>query len=226
MVTVGGLADHGGTDGRSCQNPSQKSPDMPQANPLEPYSLDLVAGLPQMAAAPTTPRQKLRYARILKTAAGFAQRHLDTLSLADVASRADIPLGTLYRYFPSTTHLMLALHREQLRELLDEITALPGRSRTHALSGVAMEIFHMRVMQPAVEQALVRTPYGREEDTTVILREIDALAEKAVATAAGESSGARIVLHLISGLVHSVRSRRLSLFEAEQDLKKACSLLV
>lgn len=199
---------------------------MPQANPLEPYSLDLVAGLPQMADAPTTPRQKLRYTRILKTAAGFAQRHLDTLSLADVAAKADIPLGTLYRYFPSTTHLMLALHREQMRELQAGATAGSGRTRMHALSGVAMEIFHMRVMQPAVEQCLVRTPYGREADTTAILRDIDALAEKAVASAAGDSTRARVVLHLVSGLVQSVRSRRLSLFEAEEDLKKACGLLV
>lgn len=192
---------------------------------LEPYSLNLASGLPHMAAAPTTPRQKLRYTRILKTAAGFAQRHLDTLSLADVAAKADIPLGTLYRYFPSTTHLMLALHREQLREL--EVGIWPGsaRVRAHALTGVAMEIFHMRVMQPAVEQSLVRTPYGRDEDSTQLMREIDSLAEKAVAKAAGEGVKPRVLLHLITGLVQSVRNRRLSLFEAEEDLKKACGLL-
>lgn len=36
---------------------------------------------------------------------------------------------------------------------------------------------------------------------------------------------ARILLHLVSGLVQAVRCRRLSLFEAEKDLKKACSLV-
>lgn len=191
---------------------------------LEPYSLNIATGLPQMAAAPTLPRQKLRYGRILKSAAGFAQQHLDTLSLAEVAAKADVPLGTLYRYFPSTTHLMLALHREQLREL--QVSAKPGagRIRAHAVAGMVMEIFHMRVMQPAVEQSLVRTPHGREEDTTLLLRDIDAFAEQAVAKATGDPAKARILLHLVSGLVQSVRNRRLSLFEAEEDLKRACGL--
>ncbi|MFK4640912.1 macrodomain Ter protein organizer (MatP/YcbG family) [Paenarthrobacter histidinolovorans] len=36
---------------------------------------------------------------------------------------------------------------------------------------------------------------------------------------------ARILLHLVSGLVQAVRCRRLSLFEAEKDLKRACSLM-
>src|SRR4029453_13326869 len=66
-----------------CQ-PAKRSPEMPEPFSLEPYSLDLTTGLPRMAAAPTTPRQLLRYARILKTAAGFAQRQFDTLSLSDI----------------------------------------------------------------------------------------------------------------------------------------------
>ena len=64
---------------------------------------------PPMAARPSAPRQRLRYARILDTAAGFARKGLDAVELSEVAEKADVPLGTLYRYFPSPTHLMLAL---------------------------------------------------------------------------------------------------------------------
>ncbi|WP_284975006.1 TetR/AcrR family transcriptional regulator [Arthrobacter sp. efr-133-TYG-104] len=199
---------------------------MTAPNSLEPYSLDLTTGLPRMAAAPTTPRQQLRYARILKTAAGFAQRQFDTLSLSDVASRADVPLGTLYRYFPSTAHLMLAVYRQQLRELRDGLRKRVGKG--HDLAGVMMEIFHLRVMQPGVEHCLIR-PAGRDEDTTQLLREIDALSVEAVGSlskdTANDAVRARILLHLVSGLVQAVRCRRLSLFEAEKDLKKACTLL-
>lgn len=202
-----------------------RTPEMSELYSLEPYSLNHSSGLPQMAAAPTTPRQKLRYTRILKTAAGFAQRHLDALSLADVAAKADIPLGTLYRYFPSTTHLMLALHRAQLEEL--EVEAWPSSARTgaHALAGVVMEIFHLRVMQPAVEQALVRTPYGRDPDSTQLMKEIDEAAQKALDQIAHDPVKSRLLLHMVTGLVQSVRNRRLSLFEAEEDLKKACGLV-
>jgi hypothetical protein len=34
-----------------------------------------------------------------------------------------------------------------------------------------------------------------------------------------------VLLLTVTGLVQSVRNRRLSLFEAEEDLKKACTLL-
>ncbi|MEC3853030.1 TetR/AcrR family transcriptional regulator [Paenarthrobacter ureafaciens] len=199
---------------------------MSAANSLEPYSLDLTTGLPRMAAAPTTPRQLLRYARILRTAAGFAQRQFDTLSLSDVAARADVPLGTLYRYFPSTAHLMLAVYRQQLRELRDGVRQRQGNS--HALAGLMMEIFHLRVMQPGVEHCLIR-PAGKGSDTAQLLREIDALSEEVVNSLSKDPGKdpvkARILLHLVSGLVQAVRCRRLSLFEAEKDLKKACSLV-
>ncbi|WP_309076363.1 TetR/AcrR family transcriptional regulator [Paenarthrobacter sp.] len=199
---------------------------MPASNSLEPYSLDLTTGLPRMAAAPTTPRQQLRYARILKTAEGFAQRQFDTLSLSDVAARADIPLGTLYRYFPSTAHLMLAVYRQQLRELRDGVRLREGKG--HALAGLMMEIFHLRVMQPGVEHCLIR-PAGKDDDTAQLLREIDSLSEEVVGSLSRDPGKdavrARILLHLVSGLVQAVRCRRLSLFEAEKDLKKACSLL-
>ena len=83
----------------------------------------------------------------------------------------------------------------------------------------------MRVMQPAVEQCLLRGVYLKDRDTTALLREIDALSQEAVAAASSDAA-ARVLLLTVTGLVQSVRSRRLSLFEAEEDLKNACSLMV
>ena len=179
-----------------------------------------------MAARPSAPRQQLRYARILEAAGGFARKGLDSVDLAEVAATADVPLGTLYRYFPSATHLMLAVYRHQLDELKSGTGDAASRFRGRALTGVVMEIFHMRVMQPAVEQCLSRSVYLKERDTTTLLREIDTLSEKAVASACNDAAAARVALLTVTGLVQSVRNRRLSLFEAEEDLKKACNLLV
>ena len=180
---------------------------------------------PPMAARPSAPRQRLRYARILDTAAGFARKGLDSVELSEVAGKADVPLGTLYRYFPSPTHLMLALYRHQLDELQGGGPGSSARFRGRALSGLLMEIFHMRVMQPAVEQCLSRGVYLPDRDTTELLREIDALSEKLVFGVSGDAVGARVLLLTVTGLVQSVRNRRLSLFEAEEDLKKACARL-
>ena len=178
-----------------------------------------------MAPRPSAPRQRHRYTKILEAAGGFARKGLGSVDMGDVAARADVPLGTLYRYFPSPAHLMLALYRHQLEELQGTGQATAARFRSRALSNVVMEIFHMRVMQPAVEQCLSRGVYLPERDTTALLNDIDALSERAVAAASGDATAARVLLLAITGLVHSVRNRRLSLFEAEEDLKKACDRL-
>jgi AcrR family transcriptional regulator len=178
-----------------------------------------------MAAMPSAPRQRLRYSRMLEAAGSFARKGLDSVDLAEVAAKADVPLGTIYRYFPTPSHLMLALYRHQLGELQAAGRATAARFRGRALGGLVMEIFHMRVMQPAVEQCLSRGVYLPDRDTTALLREIDALGEKVVASACGDAIVARVLLLTVTGLVQSVRNRRLSLFEAEEDLKKACARL-
>ena len=192
-----------------------------------------------MAPPPSLPRQRIRYTRILDVAAGFARKGLDSVILSEVAAKADVPLGTLYRYFPSATQLVLALYRKQLTELHAASPAKnsPGRTAkppagnaggdvpAHALVGVVMEIFHMRLMQPAVEQCLNRAVYTKDTDTTKLLREIDTAAERAVTAVSGDAAISRVLLLTVTGLVQSVRCRRLSLFEAEEDLKKACFLL-
>ena len=177
-----------------------------------------------MAPPPTLPRQRLRYTRILDVAAGFARTGLDSVVLSEVATKADVPLGTLYRYFPSATQLMLALYRKQLGELHLGAGAAGATAPMHALVGVVMEIFHMRLMQPAVEQCLNRVVYAKDSDTTRLLRDIDATAEKAVTAVSGDPAVSRVLLLTVAGLVQSVRCRRLSLFEAEEDKEGLCPL--
>jgi hypothetical protein len=58
-----------------------------------------------------------------------------------------------------------------------------------------MEIFHMRVMQPAVEQCLSQGVYLKDRDTTGLLREIDSLAERAVTAVCGDAAVARVLCH-------------------------------
>lgn len=186
--------------------------------------------LPPMAPPPTLPRQRLRYTRILEVAAGFSHKGLDSVVLSEVAAKANVPLGTLYRYFPSPAQLVLALYRKQLGELLAGNPRAAGqeaavKAPAHALAGVVMEIFHMRLMQPAVEQCLNRAVYAKDTDTTGLLREIDSVAENAVTAVSGDAAVSQVLLLAVTGLVQAVRCRRLSLFEAEEDLKRACSLL-
>jgi AcrR family transcriptional regulator len=54
-----------------------------------------------MAARPSTPRQRLRYARVLESAGGCARKGLESVNLAEISDKSGVPLGTVYRYFPA-----------------------------------------------------------------------------------------------------------------------------
>ncbi|WP_245180632.1 TetR/AcrR family transcriptional regulator, partial [Streptomyces montanisoli] len=85
-----------------------------------------------MARTPATapPRRAMRadarrnYARLLTEArAGFAEHGTDT-SLEDIARRAGVGIGTLYRHFPNRQALMSAVFQDALTALVDHAREL------------------------------------------------------------------------------------------------------
>ena len=68
-----------------------------------------------------TPVQSQRRQRILDAAVGLAgEGGYDSVQMREVAVRADVALGTLYRYFVSKEHLLVSA-------LADHVTDLRGR---------------------------------------------------------------------------------------------------
>jgi AcrR family transcriptional regulator len=58
------------------------------------------------------------YDRLLaETAAAFAERGSDDVSLEEIARRAQVGIGTLYRHFPSRHSLLEAVYRDQIETL-------------------------------------------------------------------------------------------------------------
>jgi AcrR family transcriptional regulator len=65
---------------------------------------------PVTPATPSTPAQRERYDRVLTTASAvLSAGGEEALQMKDLAQRADVSLATLYRYFPSKDHVLLAL---------------------------------------------------------------------------------------------------------------------
>src|SRR5215467_9087559 len=55
------------------------------------------------------------YQRLLSTAAAaFAERGADDVSLEEIARRAGVGIGTLYRHFPTRQALLEAVYRDQV----------------------------------------------------------------------------------------------------------------
>src|SRR5579871_1694065 len=73
--------------------------------------------------------QRERRKRILDATLALASKGgYEAVQMREVAERADVALGTLYRYFPSKIHLLvsaLAREFEQIQEKLDR-SPIPG----------------------------------------------------------------------------------------------------
>src|ERR687883_441125 len=65
-----------------------------------------------------TDAQRARRRRILAAAAELAtEGGFDAVQMREVAERADVALGTLYRYFPSKIHLLVNVLADEMDDI-------------------------------------------------------------------------------------------------------------
>ena len=70
------------------------------------------------AAEPSSDEQRARHVRMLEAAAELGtEKELSRVQMHEVAKRAGVAIGTLYRYFPSKTHLFVAVMVEQIDQI-------------------------------------------------------------------------------------------------------------
>ena len=108
---------------------------------------------------PVTPRQlarrdgAIRAALELGTEGGY-----DAVRMRDVAARADIALGTLYRYFGSKDHLLAAAMASWTGDLRSRITKRPPTEASPVLQVVEVlrRASHSLERQPRLGEALVK----------------------------------------------------------------------
>lgn len=100
-------------------------------------------------AAPVSERQMVRRERILDAAAELGSAaDYDRVQMVDVAKSAGVAIGTLYRYFPSKTHLFAALFDAKIGRFLD----------THWATGGPDPIAELGENLVALNRELLRTP--------------------------------------------------------------------
>jgi len=77
--------------------------------------------------------QAARRERVIAAACDLAaDGGYDAVQMRDVAAKADVALGTLYRYFPSKDHLLIAALAEQASTLQRRLAQKPPRGGTPA----------------------------------------------------------------------------------------------
>ncbi len=105
------------------------SPALPADRPPVPVAPSPSPAQPPAAPLPADPRPKRSDARrnrdrlIAAATEAFTTRGVDT-ALEDVAQRADVGIGTLYRHFPTRSELIEAVYRSELERLCDAADSL------------------------------------------------------------------------------------------------------
>ena len=98
----------------------------------------------------------------LATAGGY-----EAVQMRDVAARAEVALGTLYRHYPSKDHLLLAALTEQAEGLRERIAQRPpdGADAATRTADVLRRASRALARRPLLTAALVTALTAPEPDT-------------------------------------------------------------
>ncbi len=103
---------------------------------------------------PTQARAKERFERILEAAQGLIEEAgSEHMKMSDVASRAGVPIGSVYQYFPDKSAIILtlaerimALVREGLADAMAEVKTLEDAEQ--ALKSTLAAYYHLFLAEP------------------------------------------------------------------------------
>ena len=103
--------------------------------------------------------QRERRKRILDATLALASKGgYEAVQMRTVAERADVALGTLYRYFPSKIHLLVSAltdEFERMQEKLDR-KPLPGETPTERMMYVLSRVTRTMQRDPMLTEAMTR----------------------------------------------------------------------
>jgi AcrR family transcriptional regulator len=179
--------------------------------------------------------QRERRERIIGATLALASKGgYDAVQMRAVAERADVALGTLYRYFPSKVHLPVSgLARESERALdkLDRVR-VAGDTPGERLMFVLGRNTRMMQRDPHLTEAMVRA-FMFADTTAAEVQDVVTLMESMFAKALGitePAEGDRDVFHLIgdvwmANLVARV-TRRASAADVAHRLELSVRLLL
>ncbi|MFZ2528540.1 MAG: TetR family transcriptional regulator [Rhodococcus sp. (in: high G+C Gram-positive bacteria)] len=188
------------------------------------------------AAEPCSEDQRARHARILRAAAQLgAENDLERVQMLEVAKLAGVAIGTLYRYFPSKTHLFVAVMVDQIDRMG---TSLSRRSHGQASGSAAvydalLEATRALLRTPLLATAMIQSAATSNAASIPDVAKIDRQFQRLLLDAAGidvptarDVTALRLVVALWFGLVQSALNGRTSIPEIESDLRVACGKLL
>ena len=141
-------------------------------------------------AVPSSPAQIERYRRILQVVRELTTaRGEDAVQMQDVAQEADVALNTLYRYFPSKSHLYAAVLASELERLRDHAPTRRGpkasRDPERAVLAVIESATDALLSRPLLASAMLNAVNGTAVGGSSDASRVDDAMRAAVLQAAG-----------------------------------------
>lgn len=109
----------------------------------------------------------------------------DAVQMRDVAARAEVALGTLYRHFPSKDHLLLATLAEQAGMLRDRVAQRPpvGPTPADRMADVLGRASRSLARRPELTAALVTSLSSPEPDTATAKHAVEEILRSIITSA-------------------------------------------
>ncbi|MGV9675605.1 TetR family transcriptional regulator [Nocardia sp. NPDC003482] len=183
-------------------------------------------------AAPISERQVARRERILDAAAEFgASTEFDRLQMTDIAKAADVAIATLYRYFPSKTHLFAALFDNRIARFVDQEWAVTDRGPISDIGSNLAALNRSLLREPRLCSAMLRATaagYMKDLPAETLWPGSETALTRAILDTLEIADESVIALLVYSwwGILASSLSRRISPERAEHDLRLAATLIL
>ncbi len=143
------------------------------------------------ANATLTESQQARRTRMLQATEELAlQGGWDGVQMREVAMRAGVALGTLYRYFPSKEHLLVSVMLDEVQQLADRLAVRPpeGDDPVQRVIDVLRRANRALNRQPDVTVAMIRALVAGNPDVAPVVAGVRRVMRSIIADALGASS--------------------------------------
>lgn len=186
-------------------------------------------------AEANSPEQRARNLRILRAAARIgADKGLDGVQMVEVAKVAGVAIATLYRYFPSKTHLFTAVMAEQVDRFSEKAPRpKPGTSPENAVADLLVLASRRLLRRPKLAIAMLQSANAANAAAVADTGRIDATFRDIVLRTLGidepmatDITLVRLLMQCWYGVLQSSLNGRMSLPDMEGDIRIACQLLL
>ncbi|KUJ37255.1 TetR family transcriptional regulator [Streptomyces albus subsp. albus] len=183
-----------------------------------------------------TERQEARRRRILHASAQLASRGgFDAVQMREVAENSSVALGTLYRYFPSKVHLLVATMQDQLQQMHETLRKRPP-TETEPAARVAqtlMRAFRALQREPQLADAMVRALTFADRSVSPEVDTVSRLTTAIILDAIGlagpptaeQLSAVRVIEHTWHSALITWLSGRASIAQVKIDIETVCRLI-